>query len=57
MLSEHGLIGIAWAILFLVLVCMAPGALRRRHRAEEEPACADELFLDIGGPVIDAEPA
>ena len=57
MLSEHGLIGIAWVILFLVLVCMAPGALRRRHRAEEEPACADELFLDIGGPVIDAEPA
>lgn len=57
MSSENGLIGIAWAILFLVLACMAPRALWRPRRQEDEPEGAEELFLDIGGPVIDAEPA
>ncbi|GBU18449.1 MULTISPECIES: hypothetical protein [Methylobacterium] len=56
MLSEASLIGIAWAILFVVVACMAPRALRGRRSPDREERPEIE-FLDMGGPVIDAEPA
>lgn len=57
MTSENTLIGLAWAVLFLVLVCMAPRALARSRPEDAGALDEDEAFLDLGGPVIDAEPA
>ena len=49
----------AWAILFLVMVAVAPrfrGAFRLA-RPEPQPLLLDPLGLDFDGPVIDLEPA
>jgi hypothetical protein len=45
----------AWAVLLLAGLCLVP---KSKHIAKEpEGEGAEPTFLDVGGPVIDVEPA
>ena len=56
---EDAALVVAWAILLVVIVAVAPrfGGVFRLSRPEPQPLRLDPLGFDFDGPVIDLEPA